>query len=214
MGGEGSACLALGGLDSTCLPAKNSRRNRSGQNHGGQVGRQHVRPGERSALQSSSTRWRCMHATGSLASPMPMSHNVETLMGPSLARWKPVAAIAVLLGLAFPASASASVRAFHSPTGNVTCEASVDGTSGTWVRCQSFRGPKSVRLSGEGEVGICHGRDCLRPRPLNSMRLKYGASVRVGPFRCLSRRYTMSCVVISNGRRHGFGINLHAINYF
>jgi hypothetical protein len=135
-------------------------------------------------------------------------------MGPIPARWKLVAPIAVALVLALPTSASALVRAFHSPTGNITCEGSVDRTSGTWVRCQSFRGPKSVRLSREGDVGICSGRECLRTRPLNSMRLKYGASLRVGPFRCLSRRYTMSCRVISNGRTHGFGINLHGISYF
>jgi hypothetical protein len=145
---------------------------------------------------------------------MPMSHNVETLMGPILTRWKLVAPVAVLLGLALPASASASVRAFRSPTGNVTCEVSTGGETGTWVRCQSFRRPQSVRLSREGDVGICSGKECLRTRPLNSMRLKYGASVRFGPFRCLCRRYTMSCFVISNGRRHGFGINLHSIFYF
>ena len=121
------------------------------------------------------------------------------------------------MALAVPASASDSARTFRSPTGNITCEVSAGGTSGTWVFCQSFRLPQSVRLSPEGEVAVCTGRDCLRPRPLNpTMRLKYGASVRFGPFRCLSRRYMVSCWVgsFANHNRHGFGINLHGMLRF
>ena len=132
-------------------------------------------------------------------------------MGTNLPAWKLLGLIAVALALAVPASASASRQTFRSPTGNITCEVSAGGTSGTWVFCQSFRRPQSVRLSPEGEVAFCTtGRDCLRSRPLNpTMRLKYGASVRIGPFRCLSRRYMISCWVVSN--RHGFSINLHGI---
>jgi hypothetical protein len=138
-------------------------------------------------------------------------------MGTNLPAWKLLGLVGVALALAAPASASASVRTFRSPTGNITCEVSTGGTRGTWVRCQSFRRPQSVRLSPEGDVGTCYGRECLRPRPLNpTMRLKYGSSVRFGPFRCSSRRYTVSCWVgsFSNHNRHGFGINLHGILHF
>jgi hypothetical protein len=124
--------------------------------------------------------------------------------------------IAVALALAVSASASSSARTFRSPTGNITCEVSVGGTTGTWVLCQSFRRPQSVRLSPEGDVAFCAGRSCLRPRPLPSMRLKYGSLVRIGPFRCNSRRYTISCWVgsFATHDRHGFGINLHGASRF
>jgi hypothetical protein len=119
--------------------------------------------------------------------------------------------VGVVLAVAAPVSASACVGTFRSPTGKITCQVSTGGTSGTWVFCQSLQRPQSVRLSREGDVAVCTGRDCLRSRPLNSMRLKYGSSVRFGPFRCSSRRYTISCWVgsFSNRNRHGFGINLH-----
>ena len=137
-------------------------------------------------------------------------------MGTNLPAWKLVGLIGVALALALPASASASVRTFRSPTGNIMCEVSAGGASGTWVLCQSFRRPQSVRLSSEGDVAVCMGRDCLRPHVLSSIRLKYGASVRIGPFRCSSRRYTISCWVgsFSNHNRHGFGINQHGTFHF
>lgn len=138
-------------------------------------------------------------------------------MGTNLPAWKLLGLIAVASALAVPASASASGREyFRSPTGNVTCEVSAGGTSGTWVSCQSLRRPQSARLTGEGEVSVCSGKHCLRPRrrALNSLRLKYGSSVRIGPFRCSSRRYTISCWVRSGSTRHGFAINLHTIAYY
>jgi uncharacterized membrane protein YedE/YeeE len=125
----------------------------------------------------------------------PLSQFWRTLMGTNLAAWKLLGLIGVALALAVPASASDSAWTFRSPTGNITCEVSAGGTSGTWVFCQSFQRPQSVRLSREGDVAVCQGRHCLRPRPLNSMRLKYGSSVRIGPFRCSSRRYAISCWV-------------------
>ena len=139
-------------------------------------------------------------------------------MGTNLSAWKLLGLVAVALALAVPPSASASVQTFRSPTGNITCEVSTESTSGTWVFCQSVRRPQSVRLSRAGEVAFCtRGRTCLRSRPLNpTMRLKYGASVRIGPFRCLSRRYMVSCWVgsVANHNRHGFGINLHGMLRF
>ena len=130
--------------------------------------------------------------------------------------WKLLGLIAVALALAVPASASASVQTFRSPTGNITCYVAAGGTSGTWVVCQSVRRPQSVRLSPEGDVAVCMGRDCLRRSPANSMRLKYGDYLRIGQFRCSSRRYTISCWVGSFAKRnrHGFGINLHGTSHF
>jgi hypothetical protein len=132
-------------------------------------------------------------------------------MGTNLPAWKLLGLVGVVLALAASASASACVGTFRSPTGNITCWVSTGDTSGKWVFCQSLQRPQSVRLSPEGDVSVCTGRDCLRSHPVNSMRLKYGSSVRFGPFRCSSRRYSISCWVgsLSKRNRHGFGINLH-----
>lgn len=138
-------------------------------------------------------------------------------MGTHLPQWKLLGLIAVALSLAASASASACVGTFRSPTGNITCWVSTGAdTTGKWVFCQSLQRAQSVRLSPEGEVAACTGSGCLRPRPLNSMRLKYGSSVRFGPFRCSSHRYTISCWVgsFATHNRHGFGINLHGTFHF
>jgi hypothetical protein len=66
-----------------------------------------------------------------------------------------------------------------------------------------------VTLNAYGEVSTCSGTQCLGNPPQNAKRLKVGASVRVGPFRCLSLRTAMRCVVVSSG--HGFSINRNGI---
>lgn len=131
-------------------------------------------------------------------------------MGTNFPAWKLLGLVGVALALVASASASACVGTFRSsPTGNITCWVSTGDTSGKWVFCQSLQRPQSVRLSLEGDVAVCTGGDCLRSRPLNSMRLKYGSSARFGPLRCSSSRYAVSCLVVSN--RRGFSINRHTI---
>jgi hypothetical protein len=54
-------------------------------------------------------------------------------------------------------------------------------------------------------MSVCRGVGCLGNGPENAFTLRYGRSVRVGPFRCTSRRDGMLCVVVRSG--HGFLIN-------
>jgi hypothetical protein len=129
-------------------------------------------------------------------------------------RGKFVAVAVVPLALAFPASASAFVRYFHSPNRNITCEVSAGGGMGTrtGVFCQSLQRPLSATLTRDGQVYVCSGRQCLGNTVRSSVRLKYGSSIRVGPFRCLSRPNGIRCVVVSTG--HGFKINRNTVARF
>jgi hypothetical protein len=52
---------------------------------------------------------------------------------------------------------------------------------------------------------IKRGLPCLGNEPENAFTLRYGRSIRVGPFRCTSRTDGIRCVVIRTGR--GFLIN-------
>ena len=111
------------------------------------------------------------------------------------AGWCAIAMSALLV-----ASASAAVRWFHSPSGNIECEVSSGGAHGAYAYCQTFRPAASARLSANGRVHVCRGTGCLGNGPENAFTLGYGRSVRVGAFRCTSLARGMRCVVIISGR--------------
>ena len=109
-------------------------------------------------------------------------------------------ALGVLLGLAATGPAAAKVRWFHSPSGNLQCEVSADAAQGTRAYCLTFDRPRSVTLRRNGSMKVCRGHRCLSNGPEDAFTLRYGRSVRVGPFRCTSLERGMRCVVLRSGR--------------
>jgi hypothetical protein len=94
-------------------------------------------------------------------------------------------------------AAGATVRWFHSPSGNIECE-----VRATYAFCQTWKPPRSVELRPGKPLKRCSGARCLGNGPDNATTLRYGRSVVVGPFRCTSLTTGMRCVVRRTG--HGF----------
>lgn len=108
-------------------------------------------------------------------------------------------ACVVLLGAA--STSGAATRWFHSPSGNIQCEVRSAGSA----YCQTGSPARSVTLRRDGTLRTCRGTRCLGDGPENAFTLRYGRSVRVGPYRCTSLQSGMRCVVVSSGR--GFLLN-------
>jgi hypothetical protein len=94
-------------------------------------------------------------------------------------------------------AAGATVRWFHSPSGNIECE-----VRSAYAYCQTWKPPRSVELRVSGRLRRCSGVRCLGNGPTNATTLRYGRSLVVGPFRCTSLTIGMRCLVRSTG--HGF----------
>jgi len=101
-----------------------------------------------------------------------------------------LAALAVVAALA----PGATVRWFHSPTGNIECE-----LRATSAYCQTFKPFGHVVLHTNGRLDQCRGELCVGNGPTNATTLAYGASVVVWPFRCTSLRTGMRCTVHGHG---------------
>lgn len=131
---------------------------------------------------------------------------------PSVKRFSMCLIAAALAILAHSSTATASVRWFHSPGGNISCEVSSGGKRGAYAFCQSKRTPKSVTLGRNGRSKICRGVACLGDGPQDAKALASGRSIRVGAFRCTSLRTGMRCLVVKSGR--GFKISRSKIQRF
>ena len=117
----------------------------------------------------------------------------------------------VLAATVWVSSPSALVRWFHSPSGNIECEVGVSRPGlGTYAFCASRRPVRCAKLKPSGRVLVY--QNCLGNGPENAFTLRYGRSVRVGPFRCTSRRIGMECLVVRNG--HGFLISRERLKRF
>lgn len=96
-------------------------------------------------------------------------------------------------------------RFFITPGENgASCElaAEVPGL-GTFAYC--LVGPRhavSVEMKASGTLSVCHGLRCMSNAPDGVATLPYGASIRVGPFRCTSQRVGVRCLVTKLS--HGF----------
>jgi hypothetical protein len=119
---------------------------------------------------------------------------------------------ATVLSLAVPAGASAKVRWFHSPSGNIQCEVAYHDDRGTYAYCQTFQPAASVKLNDGGISKVCHGARCLGDGPENAFTLGYGDHIRVGAFRCTSRTTGMTCLLV--GLKRGFRIARAGIERF
>jgi hypothetical protein len=105
----------------------------------------------------------------------------------------------------------AKVASFYSPSHNLSCEMGDDpGIRGSYVYCQSWKHPHSVRMGLNGRLKICRGgtittTHCLGNPGENTPTLGYGKQITVGRFRCQSLRSGVRCTVIRSGK--GFLIN-------
>lgn len=129
-----------------------------------------------------------------------------------MGRWVVALAAVAAAAVVSASSAGAVVRWFHSPSGNIQCEVASAAPRGTYAYCQTFEPPRSARLTANGRVQICRGERCIGNGPENAFTLRYGTGVRVGPFRCTSRRIGMRCVVVRTGR--GFFISRERLTRF
>src|SRR6476620_3044155 len=112
--------------------------------------------------------------------------------------------LAALVAAVVPATASAKVAFFHSPSGNIQCEVASDDSRGTYAYCHTCEPLASVKLNAKGHSRVCRGGTCVGDGPPEAFTLGYGKAVRVGIFRCTSRTSGMTCRVIGKG--HGFRI--------
>jgi hypothetical protein len=124
-----------------------------------------------------------------------------------------IALSTLALALAGPASsAESTVRWFYSPSGNIGCEVAAADVRGTYAYCQTTHPPRSVKLRANGRSHVCRGTGCIGNGPENAFKLGYGRSVKVGPFRCTSRRIGMTCLVVRSG--HGFELSRERVRTF
>ena len=121
-----------------------------------------------------------------------------------------LAAAALAAVFAGPAR-SATARWFVTPgPDGASCEIDVARPT-TSVYCLVYRGgrPYATAVAGEltvaGRLRICHGLRCIGNTPEGTPTLAAGRSLRVGPFRCTSRRAGVRCVVVDTGRGFSLG---------
>src|SRR5262245_58170121 len=118
----------------------------------------------------------------------------------------------IALTLTVVSPALAKVKSFYSPSKNISCEVSSGGELGGYAFCQSAQNPRSVTLSKQGTLKVCHGTKCLGDAPETAFVLGYGKSVEVGNFKCTSKKTGMHCSVSPSG--HGFELSRDALDRF
>ena len=121
--------------------------------------------------------------------------------------------LSIALTLTVVSPALAKIKWFHSPSKNISCEVSSGGERGAYASCQSLQKPRSVTLSKQGTLEVCHGTKCLGDPPIDVVfELGYGKSVEVGNFKCTSKKTGMCCSVSPSG--HGFELSRDALDRF
>jgi hypothetical protein len=107
--------------------------------------------------------------------------------------------------LAFPAPASATIRAFQSPTGKIGCLYFRDPDSPASVRCD-WRGgnDEAVKVDVHHKGRVIHVTDTVLDQ--DAPVLAYGHTRRFGSLSCTSRRTGMTCRSRRSG--HGFTVSV------
>lgn len=102
--------------------------------------------------------------------------------------------------------------AFSSPSGNIECEMTDDGTSGS-VACRSAVPQNAVQMDLNGQLTICRGSQeagsCWSGDETTHPVLGYGKRITAGRFRCDSEETGVICVVTRTGK--GFTINREGV---
>jgi hypothetical protein len=108
-------------------------------------------------------------------------------------------------------STSRTSATFYSPSKNASCEMN-DGRPGvgSYVYCQTWKRPQSVKLGLDGRLKICHDTStttthCLGNPGERTPVLAYGKQITLKHFRCRSEQAGVTCTVIKSGK--GFRID-------
>jgi hypothetical protein len=120
-----------------------------------------------------------------------------------------VLSLAAILLLA-PAAAEARQASFHTPSGNIRClyRSAGDG-SGPLLRCDVLSlNDTAFTLDRRHRGKRVHVTDAV---PVGRV-LRYGATRKLGPFRCRSRTTGLTCR--SKPSRHGFRLSRARQNLF
>jgi hypothetical protein len=131
-----------------------------------------------------------------------------------MARWSTFR-LAACLGTAalalVPAAASASYRAFRSPTGKLGCAFYSDAQTPRTVRCDWFgSNDRALTLTERGRARRLRISDTvLDPK---ARALAYGHSTTFGRLKCTSRRTGITCRSARTG--HGFVVSVEKQRVF
>jgi uncharacterized protein DUF6636 len=116
-------------------------------------------------------------------------------------RLAPVALALALLVVAAPALARE--RDFQTPSKRIRCAAFSSGGPGAFVRCDlSFLNDRAALLRARGRGRIVRVTDAVSST--DAPVLRYGHSLRFGPFRCTSRTSGLTC---RSRAGHGFFVS-------
>ena len=108
-----------------------------------------------------------------------------------------------------PTSNALKLVRFYTPSRNIRCEMSDNGSSQSSVFCDMEKPPAIVGVLANGHVTINRGGSGNFGEGPPSRLLHYGSSTTVGRFRCKSALAGVTCVVIKTGR--GFFISKQSV---
>jgi hypothetical protein len=117
---------------------------------------------------------------------------------------------ALLLALLVPATASAGIKTFRSPSGQIGCMYYNDPDVPASVRCDwSGSDDRSVVVERTGAGKRIRVTDTVMDP--GARVLPYGTTRRYGPIRCTSRRTGITC---RNRADHGFTVSVQRRKVF
>ena len=112
--------------------------------------------------------------------------------------------LATLVLLAGAAPASARTRSFQTPSHNIYCLYMSTQGPGPWIRCDVLSlNDTAFTIDRRHRARRIHITDSVVNH--RARVLRYGSSLRVGPFTCRSRRSGLTCRSRVSG--HGFKLS-------
>ena len=119
--------------------------------------------------------------------------------------------LSLALLLAAPATASAELKMFRSPTGKIGCAFFREAAVSTEVRCDwKGGGDHAVRVGLHGKAKRIKVTDTVLDP--NAKVLAYGKTKRFHGLKCTSRRSGMTCKSTKSG--HGFKVSVEKRRLF
>jgi hypothetical protein len=111
---------------------------------------------------------------------------------------------------------SGTYASFYTPTGNIACEMSDNGTAQAGIDCIMQKPQAKAGLNASGVATICQhqGLRCTgnlgySPSLPRARQLSYGSADTVGRFRCTSASTGVTCIVTATGK--GFFISRQSV---
>jgi hypothetical protein len=111
---------------------------------------------------------------------------------------------------------SGTYARFYTPSRNIACEMSDNGTAPAGIGCIMQKPPALASLKASGVATICQHQDLKCTGNLGddpslppARELAYGSSVTVGRFRCTSASTGATCIVTATGK--GFLISRQSV---